>query len=138
MDSDGSLASAVLAELVEVANDYPDVVARVRSLFRAGNPTGVLHVGPITLGADGKALLDGEPLHLTPTEFRLLRALLAHSGVTRSRRRLLEEVWGYDSELSGRVHTRTVDVHVMRLRAKLGDVGDWIESVHGFGYRFAR
>lgn len=81
-------------------------------------------------------MLDGEELPLTPTEFRLLRSLVERSGRTQSRQQLLERAWSVDSHISDRIQTRTVDMHVRRLRAKLGRVGDWIETIRGFGYRF--
>jgi two-component system phosphate regulon response regulator PhoB len=74
-------------------------------------------------------------VNLTPTEFRLLLALLERRGRTQSRKRLLEKAWDVESAVSGRVQTRTVDMHVRRLRAKLGDVGSWIQTARGFGYR---
>lgn len=80
--------------------------------------------------------LDGAEIPLTPTEFRLLRTLMERRGRTQSRRQLLSEAWHVDSSMASRLHTRTVDMHVRRLRAKLGSAGDWIETVRGFGYRF--
>ena len=56
-------------------------------------------------------------------------------GRTQSRKQLLERVWSYESGISDRIQTRTVDMHVRRLRSKLGRVGQWIETVRGFGYR---
>ena len=96
----------------------------------------VLIVGPlrIDLGAC-EASVDGEDLHLTPTEFRLLQALVLRRGRTQSRKQLLEKAWDVESGVSGRIQTRTVDMHVRRLRAKLGVTGDWIQTVRGFGYR---
>ncbi len=86
------------------------------------------------LGAH-QASVDGEEVNLTPTEFRLLQALMERRGRTRSRRQLLEEAWDVESRISERVQTRTVDMHVRRLRAKLGEHGDLVETVRGFGYR---
>jgi two-component system phosphate regulon response regulator PhoB len=83
-----------------------------------------------------QATLDGGELQLTPTEFRLLQALLERRGRTQSRRQLLERVWDMTSEVSDRIETRTVDMHVRRLRGKLLEAGDLIETVRGFGYRF--
>ena len=80
--------------------------------------------------------LDGVDVTLTPTEFRLLRLLMERRGRTQSRRQLLAEAWRVDSSTAARIHTRTVDMHVRRLRGKLGSAGDWIETVRGFGYRF--
>ena len=82
------------------------------------------------------ATLDGAELTLTPTEFRLLQALVERKGRTQSRRQLLERAWDVKSEISDRLQTRTVDMHVRRLRSKLGAIGEWVETVRGFGYRF--
>lgn len=93
----------------------------------------VLRVGPFRIDLDAaRAEVDGESLDLTPTEFRLLSVLLERRGRVQSRRQLLETVW----EVTARITTRTVDMHVQRLRAKLGDHAEWIETVRGFGYRF--
>jgi two-component system phosphate regulon response regulator PhoB len=108
-----------------------------RSAESSGKAGGrVLSAGPIRmdLGAH-QVTLDGEELNLTPTEFRLLEALLERRGRTQSRRQLLEKAWDVESDVSDRIQTRTVDMHVRRLRAKLEEVGDWIETVRGFGYR---
>jgi two-component system phosphate regulon response regulator PhoB len=96
----------------------------------------VLKAGPLRmdLGAH-QAVLDDQELNLTPTEFRLLQALLERRGRTQSRRQLLEKAWDVESDVSDRIQTRTVDMHVRRLRAKLEERGDWIETVRGFGYR---
>jgi two-component system phosphate regulon response regulator PhoB len=78
--------------------------------------------------------LDGELLSLRPLEYKLLITLLAEPGRVFSRADLLREVWGITDASS----TRTVDVHVKRLRTNLGAAADVIETVHGFGYRAAR
>lgn len=80
--------------------------------------------------------LDNHEVQLTPTEFRLLCTLMERRGRTQSRRQLLTEAWKVDPAVAGRLQTRTVDMHVRRLRAKLGATGQWIETVRGFGYRF--
>jgi two-component system, OmpR family, phosphate regulon response regulator PhoB len=93
----------------------------------------VLRVGPIMVDTGAaRADVDGEHLDLTPTEFRLLQVLLERRGRVQSRRQLLEAVW----DVTANIATRTVDMHVQRLRTKLGDHADWIETVRGFGYRF--
>jgi two-component system alkaline phosphatase synthesis response regulator PhoP len=77
----------------------------------------------------------GEPLDLSPREFELLRYLIERKGDTVSRDRLLEDVWGYESYPS----TRTVDTHIAKLRAKIGDSGSeprFILTIHGVGYKF--
>lgn len=120
-----------------------ELLLRVEAILRRSRQvpvdTGgqVLSAGPIRLNVGGAtAEMNGQPLGLTPKEFRLLRAFLERPGKTQSRRRLLEDAWNVDRSVSGRLHTRTVDMHVRRLRAKLGVVGEWIETVRGFGYRF--
>ncbi len=93
----------------------------------------VLRVGPIVLDTGAAhASIGGSALDLTPTEFRLLQILLERRGRVQSRRQLLEAVWGVTADIT----TRTVDMHVQRLRNKLGGQADWIETVRGFGYRF--
>jgi two-component system alkaline phosphatase synthesis response regulator PhoP len=76
--------------------------------------------------------VDGTPVRLTRREYELLRFLVENRNRVLSRDRLLERVWGYDRF----IETRSVDVHVGRLRAKLGAAGQQIETVIGLGYRF--
>ena len=76
--------------------------------------------------------VDGAAIRLTRREFELLRFFVENKNRVVSRDRLLERVWGYDRF----IETRSVDVHVGRLRAKLGPVGTQIETVVGLGYRF--
>lgn len=78
------------------------------------------------------AKVHGKPLDLTFKEFALLKFLAQHPGRVFTRDQLLSEVWGYDY-FGG---TRTVDVHIRRLRAKLGDLEALIGTVHNVGYRF--
>jgi two-component system phosphate regulon response regulator PhoB len=120
-----------------------ELVLRVQAILRRIQEPAVesggriLRAGPVSLDVNShQVLLDGEELNLTPTEFRLLRSLLEKKGRTQSRQQLLERAWSVESHISDRIQTRTVDMHVRRLRAKLGEVGDWIETVRGFGYRF--
>ncbi len=74
----------------------------------------------------------GTEIDLTTTEFKLLHRMARRPGRAFSRDQLLSDVWGY----GGEVETRTVDTHVKRLRAKLGTLGEWIQTVRGVGYRF--
>ncbi len=119
-----------------------ELVLRAQAILRrvqeAGMTAGgrILRAGPIRLDVGShQTSLDGEEVNLTPTEFRLLKALMERRGRTQSRRQLLEKVWDVGSAVSDRIQTRTVDMHIRRLRAKLGDVGDWIQTIRGFGYR---
>ena len=75
--------------------------------------------------------VDGEPVKLTLREFDLLEFLMRSPGVVFSRETLLQRVWGWDFDGG----SRTVDVHVQQIRAKLGDSSDLIETVRGVGYR---
>jgi two-component system, OmpR family, alkaline phosphatase synthesis response regulator PhoP len=87
------------------------------------------------LAADFEAVavsVDSAPVRLTRREFELLRFLVENRNRVLSRDRLLERVWGYEHF----IETRSVDVHVGRLRAKLGPAGQQIETVIGLGYRF--
>ena len=112
-----------------------ELVLRVQSILRRLQQTGsesggrLLRAGPLAVD------VNAHQVNLTPTEFRLLQALLERRGRTQSRRQLLERAWDVESEISDRIQTRTVDMHIRRLRAKLGEVGDWVETVRGFGYR---
>jgi DNA-binding response OmpR family regulator len=81
---------------------------------------------------DMRVACDGEAVRLTRKEFSLLAALARGSGRVATRQQLLDNVWGY--EYYG--DTRTLDVHIRRLRQKLGGCGDAIETVVGVGYRF--
>lgn len=78
----------------------------------------------------------GELIHLTPTEFRLLHTLILHRNLPLSRSKLIESLWGYDSDISS---DRTIDVHIRHLRSKLEEDPArprWIITVRGFGYKF--
>ncbi len=114
-----------------------EMLARVRAVLRRAHapPSGAsLAVGGITLnGPTHQATVSGETLTLTPKEFDLLRALLEARGRVLSREFLLDRVWGYAR--AGEIESRTVDVHVRRLRAKLGPEGERILTVKNVGYR---
>jgi DNA-binding response OmpR family regulator len=89
--------------------------------------------GPLRIDVDDHSvILDGESLDLTPKEFDLLVLLASHPGRAYSREFLLENLWGYDYD----GFDRTVDSHIVRLRKKLGPLGDKIATVWGVGYRF--
>lgn len=93
----------------------------------------VLAAGPITVDRSAhRVMLHGEELGLTVTEYRLLLTLMERRGRAQSRPQLLQRVWDAQPD----IQTRTVDMHVQRLRTKLGDAGDLIETVRGVGYRF--
>ena len=111
-----------------------ELVARIRALLRrVAGPDGgrVRTVGPVTLDPGRRQVtVDGTPLSLTPTEFELLGHLLGRPGRVFTREELLASVWGYASPAG----TRTVDVHVAQVRAKLGNAAGLIRTVRGVGY----
>ena len=115
-----------------------ELAARVRAVLRRRPGTkgaGVSIYRGKFLVADFDAVavtVNGEPVRLTRREFELLRCLVENRNRVLSRDRLLERVWGYDQF----IETRSVDVHVGRLRSKLGEAGAQIETVVGLGYRF--
>lgn len=113
-----------------------ELVARVKALVRRARPTGLtrtIEMGALRIDIDAReAKLADVKLDLTPREFDLVAFLARHPGRVLSRDELLRKVWGYDYV----GETRTVDVHVRRLRAKLGGSADCIETVLGAGYKF--
>ena len=115
-----------------------ELVARVRAVLRRTRPGAappVLHAGGITLDRlRHEVEVDGHPVVLTRKEFDLLQALLDASGRVLSREHLLNRVWGYAR--ADEIESRTVDVHIRRLRAKLGEAGGRIATLKGVGYRF--
>lgn len=106
---------------------------RIRLLLATAQTGSTLTAGPLTIDEDAYlATAGGRSLDLTYTEFELLKYLVAHPGRVLTREQLLSEVWGYDY-FGG---TRTVDVHIRRLRAKLGPEFDSaIGTVRNVGYR---
>jgi two-component system phosphate regulon response regulator PhoB len=107
------------------------VLRRLRAPAAAGGGA-VLRVGPIAIDrASHLVSVDGAAVELTRIEYRLLLLLAERQGRVQSRAQLLESVW----EAQADIQTRTVDMHVQRLRAKLGEAGGIIETVRGFGYR---
>ncbi|HEU4565278.1 MAG TPA: response regulator transcription factor [Gemmatimonadaceae bacterium] len=109
------------------------VGAILRRLQSPASPAGdVLVIGPIRIDRGAhRVTLDGAQVELTPTEYKLLLTLAERRGRVQGRSHLLETVW----DAAPDIQTRTVDMHVQRLRAKLGAAGDLIETVRGFGYR---
>ena len=89
--------------------------------------------GPVSIDRSAhRASVHGHEVELTATEYKLLLTLVERRGRVQTRPQLLETVW----EAQPDIQTRTVDMHVQRLRTKLGDAGRLIETVRGFGYRF--
>jgi len=118
-----------------------ELVARVRAVLRRARPAPPasdarpLEGGAVVLDpARHTVTVGGRPVPLTPKEFDLLHALLEAAGRVLSREHLLNRVWGYAR--ADEIESRTVDVHVRRLRAKLGVEGERVGTVKGVGYRF--
>ena len=114
-----------------------ELILRIEAILRrrsnAEEKSRTIALGALTIDLDArKAALDGEPLTLSSLEWRLLSFLLENRGRAHSRAELLNKVW----DIQANVQTRTVDVHVKRLRDKLGEAGRCIRTVRGFGYRF--
>jgi DNA-binding response OmpR family regulator len=116
-----------------------ELVARVRAVLRRPPPAADSEQRPgyqrgrLAIDFDAVSVrVSGSPVRLTKREFELLRFLVENRNRVLSRDRLLERVWGLDRQ----VETRSVDVHVGRLRGKLGQAGRQIETVIGMGYRF--
>jgi len=115
-----------------------ELAARVRAVLRrkragADAPPAIYEGAHLRADFDAVAIaVDGQPVRLTRREFELLKFLVENRNRVLSRDRLLERVWGYERF----VETRSVDVHVGRLRAKLAGAGPQIETVVGLGYRF--
>jgi two-component system phosphate regulon response regulator PhoB len=115
-----------------------ELALRVAALLRrlaapAVSAGSTLTAGPISIDRSAhRVSLDGVELQLTSTEYKLLLTLIERRGRVQTRPQLLETVW----EAQPDIQTRTVDMHVQRLRTKLGDQGKMIETVRGFGYRF--
>ncbi len=113
-----------------------ELVARLRAVIRRARPTAaeeVLRFSDISLDLSAhRVTRGGKPVHLGPTEFRLLRFLMERPGRVFSREHLLDAVWGLDAE----VELRTVDVHIRRLRKALNGAGrpDLVRTVRAAGY----
>ena len=112
-----------------------EVLARVRAVLRRTDEAVVHRYDDENLAIDFqdmRVLCNDEEVKLTRKEFALLSNLIKNSGRVATRQNLLDNVWGY----SYFGDTRTLDVHIRRLRQKMGDCGDRIETVVGIGYRF--
>ena len=114
-----------------------ELVLRVGAILRrlgagGSNNSEKIVIGALTIDTAAHLVhVEGAPIELTPTEFKLLLTLAERRGRVQARAHLLQTVW----EAAPDIQTRTVDMHVQRLRAKLGVAGDLIETVRGFGYR---
>ena len=115
-----------------------ELVLRVKALLRRvkGNTheSSIIKRGCLTIDElSHEVTVKGKVVELTATEYKLLTTLAKNPGRVFTREKLLEDVWEYNPN----VNTRTVDTHMRRLREKLGEAADYIETVRGFGYKFS-
>ncbi|MCL2122351.1 MAG: response regulator transcription factor [Clostridiales bacterium] len=112
------------------------LAARIEALIRRSSgyaSVQTIFLGELTIDKDGrKVLVSGKPVELSFKEYELLTYLIDNSGVALSREKILNQVWDYDYYGD----TRTIDTHIKKLRQKLGDCGDYIETVRNIGYKF--
>ncbi|HEX3764537.1 MAG TPA: response regulator [Kofleriaceae bacterium] len=125
----------VVREVVLRVTALANRLAERRTRPAASEAGGMIKIGAIELDpVTHDVRIGGAPAQLRPLEYKLLQLLVSDPGRVFSREELLEQVW----EMRGDINTRTVDVHVRRLRVSLGPAADVIETVHGFGYRARR
>jgi two-component system phosphate regulon response regulator PhoB len=113
-----------------------ELLLRVKAVLRRAAPDGakgrIVNIGAVSIDTDRHTVnVAGRLTELSAIEFKLLLTLAQRQGRVQSRDQLLRDVWGYN--YAG--DTRTVDTHLTRLRSKLGDAGDMIRTVRGFGYK---
>jgi two-component system, OmpR family, phosphate regulon response regulator PhoB len=113
-----------------------ELILRISAVLRRSSPEEIEKPWRIDgLAVDFEAHrveVDGTETTLTATEFKLLTELIRNAGKVQTRDQLLNKVWAYQFE----GYARTVDTHIRRLRSKIGQYSDWIETVRGVGYRF--
>jgi DNA-binding response OmpR family regulator len=131
------LREGAFDDFLVVPYQLAELDARLRHLLwraKQGEQSDILNLGPLIINfATYQVHVDSEPIDLTYMEYELLKFLATHRGRVFTRQTLLSRVWGYDY-FGG---TRTVDVHIRRLRAKLGEHHNVIQTVRNVGYKFA-
>jgi len=116
-----------------------ELIARIKNILKRASKKAIqpkknLKIGPIEINLDKhQVTAAGKPIELTAKEFALLQFLMESPDKVFGRELLLDRVWGIDQS----IETRTVDVHMLRLRDKLGKAGKALETLRGVGYRFA-
>jgi DNA-binding response OmpR family regulator len=119
-----------------------ELILRIKALLKRifpvqNNPAtkDIFQIGTLSIDLDKHEVrVDEEVVELTLTEFKLLAHLIQNQGKIKTRDFLLEQIWEYGDG----VFSRTIDTHIQRLRAKLGDTGKYIKTVRGVGYRFEK
>jgi two-component system phosphate regulon response regulator PhoB len=113
-----------------------ELLLRIKAILRRASPPAqgekLLTRGLLVIDPERhRVTVKGEEVNLTSTEFKLLQLLAERTGRMQGREQLLRDVWGYSSSAD----TRTVDTHITRLRTKLGEAGEMVRTVRGFGYK---
>ena len=117
-----------------------ELILRVKAVLKRGvsksdNVEIQRQFGELKIDVDShEVFVNDEQISLTALEFKLLRQLVDRRGRVQSRDQLLSDVWDYSSDVT----TRTVDTHIKRLREKLGDMGKYVQTIRGVGYKFTR
>ena len=117
-----------------------ELILRVKAVLKRGerksdNIEVQRQFGELKIDVDShEVFVNDDHVSLTALEFKLLRQLVDRRGRVQSRDQLLSDVWGYSSDVT----TRTVDTHIKRLREKLGDMGKYVQTIRGVGYKFTR
>jgi two-component system phosphate regulon response regulator PhoB len=117
-----------------------ELILRVKAVLKRGerksdNMEVQRQFGELKIDIDShEVFVNDEQVSLTALEFRLLSQLVDRRGRVQSRDQLLSDVWGYSADVT----TRTVDTHIKRLREKLGDMGKYVQTIRGVGYKFTR
>jgi two-component system phosphate regulon response regulator PhoB len=138
LEQDEVAGGGGVADAIAKPFTIQDVLRQIEAVLKRARPE-VDPTKPIEFGVlrvdreDERVWVSGQEVTLTPLEFKLLVTLHDRRAEVQSRDALLSDVWG----ISADVTTRTVDTHVKRLRSKLGDVADYVQTVRGIGYRFA-
>ncbi len=117
-----------------------ELVLRVKAILnrkdskKVGNEIEIYTVGAVKVDIPRcEVTVDDKEIHLTAMEFKLLVTLIQRKGRVQTRDQLLDDVWNLDADVT----TRTVDTHIKRLRQKMGESGNIIETVRGYGYRLS-
>ena len=117
-----------------------ELILRVKAVLKRGerksdNMEVQRQFGELKIDVDShEVFINDDHVSLTALEFKLLHQLVDRRGRVQSRDQLLSDVWGYSSDVT----TRTVDTHIKRLREKLGDMGKYVQTIRGVGYKFTR
>ena len=117
-----------------------ELILRVKAVLKRGerksdNMEIQRQFGELKIDVDShEVFINDDQVSLTALEFKLLHQLVDRRGRVQSRDQLLSDVWGYSSDVT----TRTVDTHIKRLREKLGDMGKYVHTIRGVGYKFTR